>query len=234
MNLSAVHIFLLAGAVIAGLLGSATGLISVCLYTPQDVFDNIASGPAEQVTAIDRPTWYVALVLIVGTGLSLSILHESHSVLDYLSLYLVFFALLAIALMDLEWQMIGLDLFVPLALGSIGWVLLHPITIWLAVITTSFTLFGLALWLTHARRNHGDLLLAIFVGLFCGAGAATPWESLAIADRLAIGICVGALAMLVHGLARRLANPDSAPFWNQTGALGPVFLCGTLFAVFLH
>lgn len=237
MDHTTIHILFYVGAALAGLLGSATGLVYIYLYVPQDVCDDTKSTVADPTATIDPPVWYAALVLIVGTCLSLSILHQSHSILDYLSLYLVFFALLAIALMDLEWQMIGLNLFLPLAIGAIGWVLLHPISIWLALISGGLTLFGLALWLIHARQNHGDLLLAILVGLLCGADVTNLRQTLLVAVWLGIGICAGALAMLVHGLAAWLGkshNSDTESFWKQTSAMGPVFLLGALFVVFLH
>ena len=236
MNLSTIHILFYVGAAIAGLLGSAACLFSAYRYVPQDIFDDTVSTLVEPTTVI-VPTWYSALVLIFGTCLSLSILRQSHNILDYLSLYLVFFALLAITLMDLEWQMIGLDLFIPLAIGAIGWVLLHPISIWLALISGCLTLFGLALWLIHARQNHGDLVLAILVGLLCGAGVTNLGQTLLVAVWLCIGICAGALTMLVHSLAAWLGkshNSDTQSFWQQTSAMGPVFLLGALFVVFLR
>ena len=79
--------------------------------------------------------------------------------------------------------------------------------------------------------------LAVLVGLFCGAGVENFWEFLAATDRLAIGMCVGALVALVGILVRRLSesgHENRTPLRLLGGAGSPVFLFAALFSLILR
>lgn len=223
---------------IAGLIAGWAIVITTDMFVLVDVTDADALlDPSAAQTHAEEPalsTWLAATILLAAELLSFGVFDRSEGLLSYLALLLVLFALFAIALLDLRWQLIPLDLFIPLALGSLGWVLLHPITIWLALISGGFAFGGMLLWLAHARRNHGDLFLAILVGLFAGSGVTSFHAALATADRLAIGICAAALAVLIYSFLMGPENPEGEPFAKQTTALGPVFLSAALFVVFLR
>ena len=183
------------------------------------------------------PTWFATIVLLAAELISLAAFAHTHTLLSYLSLSLVLFTLLAAVVLDSLWQLIPLDLFIPLALGSIGWVLLHPVTVWLGIVSGIVALFGIVPWLIHGRRSYGDLALAPLVGLFCGAGVENLWQFLATTDRLAIGMGVGALVALSAILARRLSERDhenKTPLRLLGGAGSPVFLFAALFSLILH
>ena len=224
---------------IAGLIAGWAIVITTDMFVLVDVTDaDPWLDPDETQARVDEPalpSWLAVTVLLVTELLSLGAFDRSEGLLSYLALFLVLFSLFAIALLDLRWQLIPLNLFIPLALGSVAWVLLHPITMWLWVISGGLTLVGVLIWLTHpGRRNYGDLLLAVFVGLFCGAGIASLWQALAIADRLAIGICVGWMAILIYSFVTPPDDPKGEPFAKQVVAVGPMFLSIVLCVVFLR
>ncbi|MDA8080650.1 MAG: hypothetical protein M0Z96_03420 [Actinomycetota bacterium] len=233
------HSVILLGVVIAGLMAGFAIVITTDMFFLVDVTGaNPALDPDEAQTHVEEsalPTWSTVAVLLAAELLSLGAFTRSEGLLSYLALFLVLFSLFAITLLDVRWQRIPLSLFIPLGIGSVAWVLLHPITIWSWVISGGLALVGVLIWLTHpGRQNYGDLLLAIFVGLFCGAGITSFWQGRAVGLRLSIGICVGYLAILVYSFVTRPDNPKGEPFVKQVVAAGPLFLSTALFVVFLR
>jgi len=239
------HSVILLGVVIAGLMAGFAIVTTSDMFVLVDVTDADTLLDPDETQASDENqknveesapfTWSAAAILLATELLSLGVFSHSKGLLSYLALFLVLFALFAIALLDFRWKLIPLDLFIPLGIGSVAWVLLHPITIWFWVISGGLALVGVLIWLAHpGRQNYGDLLLAIFVGLFCGAGITSFWQARAVGLRLAIGICLGYLAILVYSFVTRPDNPKGEPLAKQVAAVGPLFLSAALFVVFLR
>jgi len=236
------HIVLLASAATAGIIGGIAGLVSAHARIPVDISENAAStvvdgsqNSEDDIEVHAYPWWYVAVVLAVGALLSLCIFYRSRGILAFLCLYLVFFSLLAISLMDLEWRMIGLDLFVPLTIGTIGWVMLHQISLWLFPVVAILGGGMLVIYLREHRKSHGDLFLAILVSLFAGAGIVTYSSTLVVINQLMLGAFFGAVALLTYSFLKFRNDSETKKTWKQqTTPLAPLFLCSTLAVLFVR
>ncbi len=184
------------------------------------------------------PIWFTLIVLCAGGLLALASYQSGSGFLPRLCLLTVLFSLLAITIFDLDQNAIPLDLFIPLAAGTIAWVLLHQITVWFYVVFGIMALAGLIQFFTHRlivlkRWIYGDLALAILVGLFSGVGVTNIWQYLAEADRIVTGMCVGVLLAVLAGiLARRLDEHSLEHKRPLLTAGSPTFFFVALFSVF--